>query len=67
MRLQSEDQASPPSGRKKKNSWHSKHLSGDNMDNKNNSTEGEKETLLELPGDCLDTIMEETLLENREL
>ena len=63
MRLHSEDQLSPSTGRRKsEENWHPKHPG-----NNNQTVEDEKETLIDLPGYGLDIIMEETLLENREL
>ena len=63
MRLQSEDQPSPSTGRRKnEDSWHSKHSV-----NNNRAAEDEKETLIDIYGYSLDIITEETLSENREL
>ena len=62
MRLHSEDQPSPSTGRKSEENWHPKHPG-----NNNQTVEDEKETLIDLPGYGLDIIMEETLSENREL
>jgi hypothetical protein len=60
MRLQSEDQPSPSSGRRKdEHNFHSK-----NVVNNNQATGDEKEPLIELSCYSLDIIMDETALYN---